>query len=566
MQIYGIILMMLGSKGILPPTNAMDCIVLHLYKMEVQKMTEGKDLLQVLWSGADVLRGKMDANEYKTYLLGLVFYKYLSDSYLSKAYDLMNDEKPDSLEEAQECYEEVMESEDAKDLLEELKESLHYTLDSDMTYVSMLKSAKNNSFNREKLQAAFNRIQESDQLFNGLFADVDLYSNRLGTGDQKQSATIAEVIKVLEGADLIHAKGDVLGNAYEYLIGQFASETGKKAGEFYTPQAVSKILTRIAIAGQEDKRGLSVYDPCMGSGSLLLNAKKYSIEPAYIKYYGQELMTSTYNLARMNMFLHGIAPENQTLRNGDTLDGDWPTGEETDFNMVLMNPPYSAKWSAAAGFLQDERFSDYGVLAPKSKADYAFLLHGLYHLKSNGTMAIVLPHGVLFRGAAEGKIREKLLRSGNIYAVIGLPANLFYNTSIPTCIIVLKKHREGRDVLFIDASQKFEKGKKQNTMTDEHIDAVIDLYHKRETVEKEAFLASFEDIEKNDFNLNIPRYVDNFEEEEAIDLKALLSEMKQTDEEIEKTEGEFVSLLKELTSSDADIMASLNEFIQMIEG
>ena len=277
-------------------------------------------------------------------------------------------------------------------------------------------------------------------------------------------------------------------------------------------------------------------------------------------------MTSTYNLARMNMFLHGIAPENQTLRNGDTLDGDWPTGEETDFNMVLMNPPYSAKWSAAAGFLQDERFSDYGVLAPKSKADYAFLLHGLYHLKNNGTMAIVLPHGVLFRGAAEGKIREKLLRSGNIYAVIGLPANLFYNTSIPTCIIVLKKHREGRDVLFIDASQKFEKGKKQNTMTDEHIDAVIDLYHKRETVEKEAFLASFEDIEKNDFNLNIPRYVDNFEEEEAIDLTALLSEMKQTDEKIEKTEGEFVSLLKELTSSDADIMASLNEFIQMIEG
>lgn len=232
MQIYGIILMMLGSKGILPPTNAMDCIILHLYKMEVQKMTEGKDLLQVLWSGADVLRGKMDANEYKTYLLGLVFYKYLSDSYLSKAYDLMNDEKPDSLEEAQECYEEVMESEDAKDLLEELKESLHYTLDSDMTYVSMLKSAKNNSFNREKLQAAFNRIQESDQLFNGLFADVDLYSNRLGTGDQKQSATIAEVIKVLEGADLIHAKGDVLGNAYEYLIGQFASETGKKQENF----------------------------------------------------------------------------------------------------------------------------------------------------------------------------------------------------------------------------------------------------------------------------------------------------------------------------------------------
>lgn len=357
----------------------------------------------------------------------------------------------------------------------------------------------------------------------------------------------------------------MLGNAYEYLIGQFASETGKKAGEFYTPQAVSKILTKIAIAGQESKRGLSIYDPCMGSGSLLLNAKKYSTEPQYIRYYGQELNVSTYNLARMNMFLHGVDPQNQTLRNGDTLDGDWPTGEETDFNMVLMNPPYSAKWSAAPGFLQDERFSDYGVLAPKSKADYAFLLHGLYHLKNNGTMAIVLPHGVLFRGAAEGKIREKLLRAGNIYAVIGLPANLFYNTSIPTCIVVLKKHRDGRDVLFIDASKKFDKGKKQNSMTDEHIEEVINLCNNRETVEKEAYLASFEDIEKNDFNLNIPRYVDNFEKEEEIDINALLDEMKQTDEEIVQTETEFVSLLKELTTSDENIMASLGRYISMME-
>lgn len=250
----------------------------------------------------------------------------------------------------------------------------------------------------------------------------------------------------------------------------------------------------------------------MGSGSLLLNAKKYAAEPGYIRYYGQELMTSTYNLARMNMFLHGIVPENQILHNGDTLDGDWPTGEETNFDMVLMNPPYSAKWSAAAG-----------------------------------------------------KIREKLLRSGHIYAVIGLPANLFYNTSIPTCIVVLKKHREGRDVLFIDASRKFEKGKKQNTMTDEHIDSVIELYDKRETVDKESFLASFEDIEKNDFNLNIPRYVDTFEKEEEIELNALLADMKRTDEELEQVQGEFVSLLKDLTSSDETIMSSLNDLIGMVE-
>ena len=275
---------------------------------------------------------------------------------------------------------------------------------------------------------------------------------------------------------------------------------------------------------------------------------------------------STYNLARMNMFLHDVAAENQNLHHGDTLDADWPTGEETDFHMVLMNPPYSAKWSAASGFLQDERFSEYGVLAPKSKADYAFLLLGLYHLKSNGTMAIVLPHGVLFRGAAEGKIREKLLRSGNIYSVIGLPANLFYNTSIPTCIVVLKKHRDGRDVLFIDASKKFIKGKKQNEMSDEHIDEVMDLYNRRETVDKESYLASFDDIEKNDFNLNIPRYVDNFEKEEEVDINGLLEDMQKTDDEIGKVEGEFVNLLKDLTSSDENIMVSLNRYIDMIEG
>ncbi|MEE0105295.1 MAG: type I restriction-modification system subunit M [Lachnospiraceae bacterium] len=525
-----------------------------------------KDLISVLWSGADILRSKMDANEYKDYLLGIVFYKYLSDSFLIKVYDLIYDEKPDSLKTALEAYKEALEDESADELKEQIKSECHYVIEPELTYTCFADAARNNAFNREQLQKAFNNIEQSDPLFADLFTDIDLYSNRLGTGDQKQSDTISNLVKEIDKADLLNTDAEILGNAYEYLIGQFASETGKKAGEFYTPQAVSKILTKIAITGQEDKKGLSVYDPCMGSGSLLLNAKKYAVEANYIKYYGQELNTSTYNLARMNMFLHGIVPENQTLRNGDTLDGDWPTGEETDFNMVLMNPPYSAKWSAAAGFLQDERFSDYGVLAPKSKADYAFLLHGLYHLKSNGTMAIVLPHGVLFRGAAEGKIREKLLRSGNIYSVIGLPANLFYNTSIPTCIVVLKKHIDGRDVLFIDASQKFEKGKKQNAMTDEHIDSIMELYNNRQTVDKESFLASFEDIEKNDFNLNIPRYVDNFEEEEELDLDEILTSISEIDAEIEKTQAELLTLLKDLTSADGKTAASLNQLIEKMEG
>ena len=542
----------------------------HKFQWRNIRMAEAensKDLISVLWSGADILRSKMDANEYKDYLLGIVFYKYLSDSFLIKVYDLIYDEKPESLRVALEAYQKALEDEEiAEELKGQVKAEFHYVIEPELTYTCFADAARNNGFHREQLQKAFHSIEQSDPLFADLFTDIDLYSNRLGTGDQKQSDTIANLIKEIDKADLLNSDADVLGNAYEYLIGQFASETGKKAGEFYTPQAVSKILTKIAMSGQEEKKGLSVYDPCMGSGSLLLNAKKYAKEPGYIKYYGQELMTSTFNLARMNMFLHGIMPENQKLRNGDTLDGDWPTGEETDFHMVLMNPPYSAKWSAASGFLQDERFSDYGVLAPKSKADYAFLLHGLYHLKSKGTMAIVLPHGVLFRGAVEGKIREKLLRSGNIYAVIGLPANLFYNTSIPTCIIVLKKHRDGRDVLFIDASRKYEKGKKQNSMTEADIDSVIALYNKRETVDKEAYLATFEDIEKNDFNLNIPRYVDNFEKEEEIDLNTLLDEMKDTDKQIAEVQGEFVSMLRELTSEDENVMASLGSFIGILEG
>jgi type I restriction enzyme M protein len=303
----------------------------------------------------------------------------------------------------------------------------------------------------------------------------------------------------------------------------------------------------------------------MGSGSLLLSCRNYSGQPDYIKFYGQELMPSTYNLARMNMFLHRVLPENQHLRNGDTLDADWPTDEETEFDCVTMNPPYSANWSAAEGFKQDERFMDYGgKLAPKSKADYAFLLHGFYHLKQTGTMAIVLPHGVLFRGAAEGTIRQILLENGSIYAVIGLPSNMFYNTSIPTCIVVLKKHREGRDVLFIDASDLYEKEKKQNVMKEEHIDRVLKLYRDRKSVDKVAYLASFEDIKQNDYNLNIPRYVDTSEEEEQIDLRQLSIEMKDTDRAIKSGNEALLSMLNELSFATDDTRVAVEGFINVL--
>ncbi len=523
-----------------------------------------KDLLSVLWAGADILRSKMDANEYKNYLLGIVFYKYLSDTFLTHVYDLINNEKPENMIAAQKSYEEICNTEDADELLEDIKESYHYTIVPELTYTKLAEKANNNAFQREDLQKAFNNIEQSDRIFANLFADIDLYSTRLGTGEQKQSATISELVKTINTADLLNHEGDVLGDAYEYLIGQFASETGKKAGEFYTPQEVSQILTRIAVQGQEDKQGLLVYDPCCGSGSLLLNAKRYSNKPDYIKYFGQENSTTTYNLARMNMFLHGVDPENQILRNADTLDADWPTDEETDFDMVLMNPPYSANWSAAQGFLNDSRFSDYGVLAPKSKADYAFLLHGFYHLKNTGTMAIILPHGVLFRGAAEGKIRQKLIDSGKIYAVIGLPSNLFYNTSIPTTIIALKKNRDDRDILFIDASKQFEKGKNQNKMSQEHIDHIIKLYTDRKPVDKEAYLARYDEIKSNDYNLNIPRYVDTFEQEEEISLADVANELLKEDKEIQNVQNELLSQFSELTTDNEQSQIELAALIKAL--
>ena len=510
-------------------------------------MSDGrKELETVLWAGADVLRSKMDANEYKDYLLSFVFYKYLSDTFLVKVYDLLNDCEPDSIEQAQREYEDAYEDEDAEDLLADLKDSCRYVIKPGLTFFALAEKAEKNVFTREELKSAFNEIETSDKIFENLFQDVDLYANRLGVGDTKQSATVAELLKVINQADILHAEGDILGNAYEYLIGQFASETGKKAGEFYTPTGPAEILTRIAISGQEEKQGLLVYDPCMGSASLLLDARKFSSAPEYIRYYGQELMTSTYNLARMNMFLHGVAPENQKLHNGDTLDADWPTTEETEFDMVVMNPPYSARWSAKQGFLSDSRYADNGVLAPKSKADYAFLLQGFYHLKPTGTMGIVLPHGVLFRGAAEGKIRKMLLESGSIYAVIGLPANMFYNTSIPTCIIVLKKQRDGRDVLFIDASKLFEKKKTQNEMNEEHRNHVLELYQNRQTVDKESYLASFDEIKENDFNLNIPRYVDTSEPEPEIVLEDVAKEIQEIDTQIENVGNALKDAFAEL--------------------
>lgn len=532
---------------------------------------EEKNLEQVLWDSANVMRQTMGAADYMDYALGLIFYKHLSDKTLETAAQALTeageiDESEVATEEQrQEAYTKYYDDPDSQEYLLASMD-MDYTIKPDFTFTAFLKEIKDKTFQLEHLEQAFRDLEQSNaELLGHLFDDVDLHSNKLGPTPQKQNDLIADVMQALAPLNLDSHSGDVLGDAYEYLIGNFASDMGQKAGEFYTPQSVSTLLTHIVTNGYEDKKGFSVYDPAMGSGSLLLNVRKYIESADSIEYYGQEIKTSTYNLARMNMIIHGVSATNQHLHNADTLDKDWPADEVTDFDAVMMNPPYSQKWTADKGFLNDPRFSDYGVLAPKSKADYAFLLHGLYHLKSTGTMGIVLPHGVLFRGAAEGKIRQKLLEKGYIYAVIGLPAGIFYSTGIPTIIMVLKKDRPGRDVLFIDGSKEFVKGKPQNTLTDANIERLYKAYKDRKDEEKFCHVATFEEIQENDFNLNIPRYVDTFEPEPDVDLGELNKEMAETNEQIEANEKELLAMLKELTTTDTKKAKDLRDFLHLFE-
>ena len=513
----------------------------------------GAELNQKLFSAADNLRSKMDASEYKNYLLGLIFYKYLSDKLLEKVVELADESLAEynTVEKQTQLYRELLADEDSKsDLIETLVDTLGYDIEPDFLFSVLTSEAKQNIFQLNDLNKAFIDLSTKYSQFNGLFDDVDLKSKKLGADDQQRNITISEVLKKLNDVDVLGHNGDVIGDAYEFLISQFASEAGKKAGEFYTPHEVSDMMARIAAIGQEDKQLFSVFDPTMGSGSLMLNIRNYLNYPESVKYHGQELNTTTFNLAKMNLILHGVDNEDIRLRNGDTLNKDWPTDEPYTFDSVVMNPPYSAKWSADDTFLDDSRFNKYGKLAPKSKADFAFLLHGFYHLKDSGTMAIVLPHGVLFRGAAEGVIRKKLLEDGSIDTVIGMPANLFFGTSIPTTVIILKKNRTTRDVLFIDASKEFIKGKNQNKLSIENIDKVVEIYKNREDVEKYAHVASFDEIKENDFNLNIPRYVDTFEEQDEIDIVELGRELVALNQQIKEAENDFLAMLDELAVTD----------------
>ncbi len=514
---------------------------------------EKKQLETQLWSIANALRGKMDADQFKDYILGFIFYKYLSEKMESHANKL--------LEQDEITYTSLVDSHEEKEkYLDIIKKrsinELGYFLSPEELFSQLLRRGNNtdkdatSQFILDDLGKILSNIEtttmgyESEDDFIHLFEDLDLNSTKLGKTVEERNTLIVRILSRLDAVDFDfqNHKRDVLGDAYEYLIAQFAASAGKKAGEFYTPQEVSRILAKIVTTGK--KKLLTVYDPTCGSGSLLLRVAKEVTKVS--NFYGQELNRTTYNLARMNMIMHDVSYRDFDIKQEDTLER--PQHMDKKFEAIVANPPFSAQWSANSFFQTDERFSAYGTLAPKTKADFAFVQHMIYHLEENGIMAVVLPHGVLFRGASESHIRKYLIESKNyLDAVIGLPANIFYGTSIPTCILVFKKCREQDDaVLFIDASQQYEKKKNQNSLTEEHIDKIINTYRSRQAIDKYSYNAPMDEIKENGYNLNIPRYVDTFDEEEPVDIQVLSMEIKELKKAMQETDNSIKDVCEQL--------------------
>lgn len=538
-------------------------------------MTKAADVTSQIWEMANRLRGNMDASEYRNYILGFMFYRYLSERQEKYLFENQILEGINSIEEVNEEYAKEATDDDLVDYLADIAESQGYAIEPQYTWKTIVNAVNSNTIKPDTFQNMFDSFNNNLRLntkaredFTGVFDDMNLSNSRLGNTTAARAKALTEIVNLVDQVEYKDENGkDILGDIYEFLIAKFAGNSGKKAGEFYTPHKVSEVLAKLAtISLNQNEDKPSVYDFACGSGSLLLTVQDEIKNN--VLYYGQELNTTTYNLARMNLMMHDVAYDRMTLKNADTLEQDWPDGVDEqgvdhprNFDVVVANPPYSARWDNNDRKLKDPRFKDYG-LAPKTKADYAFLLHGLYHLDQNGTMAIVLPHGVLFRGAKEGKIREALLKKNQIDAIIGMPAGLFYSTGIPTVILVLKKNKTNKDVLFIDASKGFEKGKNQNILRDKDIDKIINTYKERKDVERYAHVATFDEIQENDFNLNIPRYVDTFVPEPPVDLKKVAADLHETNIEIEKTQKELVGMLKDLTSDDNDIMEGLNAIIK----
>ncbi len=514
-----------------------------------------KQLEQQLWNIANTLRGKMNADEFRDYILGFIFYKYLSEKMEIYANSIL---KADKI-----TYKEIKEkSNEGKHYIEVIREEalgkLGYFLKPSELFSEVAKRGNGNgdkesNFIIEDLEKILTNIQlstmgtESEEDFDNLFEDMDLNSTKLGKTPEARNEIISKVLSHLDKIDfqLQHTELDVLGDAYEYLIAQFASGAGKKAGEFYTPQEVSIVLSKIVTTGKIKLK--SVYDPTCGSGSLLLRVAKEV--KTVSNFYGQELNRTTYNLARMNMILHGIHFRKFDIKQEDTLEH--PQHIDMQFEAIVANPPFSAQWSASPLFMSDDRFSQYGKLAPSSKADFAFVQHMIFHLAENGIMAIVLPHGALFRGGAEQHIRKYLIETKNyLDAVIGLPSNIFYGTGIPTCIMVFKKCRENpEDILFIDSSNYYEKVKNQNILREEHIEKIISTFRNRTELKNYSKKAKLIDVAENDYNLNIPRYVDTFEADIDIDIEAVAEEIKELDEYIKSTNKTIAKFCKELKIS-----------------
>ncbi|WP_343686529.1 type I restriction-modification system subunit M [Chryseobacterium gleum] len=539
---------------------------------------EQQQLGKTLWAIADDLRGAMNADDFRDYMLSFLFLRYLSDNYEAAAKKELGSDYPDNTPN------DVMSKlkvtnpleiwyrenpDDVVDFEKQMRRKVHYVIKPNYLWSNISELARTQDEDLLKtLDRGFRYIENEsfESTFQGLFSEINLNSEKLGkTYTDKNKKLCAVITKISEGISKFSVTRDTLGDAYEYLIGQFAANSGKKAGEFYTPQQVSTILSGIVTLDSHDpttgkKKKLDrVLDFACGSGSLLLNVRrKLEDNDGHIgKIYGQEKNITTYNLARMNMLLHGVKDTEFEIHHGDTLDNDWDILNEMNpakkmkFDAIVANPPFSLRWNPTEAMADDFRFKSYG-LAPKSAADFSFLLHGFHFLSEEGTMAIILPHGVLFRGGAEERIRTKLLKDNNIDTVIGLPSNLFFSTSIPVCILVLKKCKKHDDVLFINASEHFAKGKRQNTLREgengepNDIENIVKAYQFREEIPRYSRKVSMEEIEKNEYNLNISRYVNTSIEEEKINLKEVNEKLTDINEKIKEATEKHNAFLKEL--------------------
>ncbi|WP_248796114.1 type I restriction-modification system subunit M [Pseudomonas sp. MWU13-2105] len=531
--------------------------------------TNRKQLGQTLWTIADQLRGAMNADDFRDYMLSFLFLRYLSDNYEIAAKKELGKDYPELPTDVllrtgastplQVWYEEN--KADIPAFEKQMRRKVHYVIEPAHLWNSIANMARTqNGELLSTLQAGFKYIETEsfESTFQGLFSEINLGSEKLGRTYADRNAKLCTIIqKIAEGLNEFSIDIDALGDAYEYLIGQFAAGSGKKAGEFYTPQQMSDILSAIVTLDSQDpktgpKKHLeSVLDFACGSGSLLLNVRKRMGTHGIGKIYGQEKNITTYNLARMNMLLHGVKDTEFEIYHGDTLSNDWDILRELNpakkptFDAIVANPPFSYRWDPTEAMADDVRFKNHGM-APKSAADFAFLLHGFHFLKDEGVMAIILPHGVLFRGGAEERIRTKLLKDGHIDTVIGLPSNLFYSTGIPVCILVLKKCKQPDDVLFINAAEHFIKGKRQNQLTEENIAKIIETYQFRKEEARYARRVEMGEIEKNGYNLSISSYISTTSAEAEIDLQAVNDKLATLEETIQAARDKHNVFLKEL--------------------